>query len=273
MRLVSSYVVGLISALFFVFSSAVAADGGWKIVESAGAVRAMQPMATMQLVSTGDALSAGAVVTTGADGRAVLARGEQQIVVGPNSRMSLPAEEQPGMTRILQDVGTLLFKVDKRKSQHFRVETPVIAAVVKGTTFTVTAGADAHTVHVAEGAVEVSSRNGADSVLVTAGRTAHVLQSNPGVIQFDGRDSVGEGDANKGDVRKIREGGEESKKDAAPLRKASFEGTEKSGLIIASEIGAEPLDVNRVDGRFDRTRKQGSASCATPGIFRLRRFE
>ena len=180
---VKRFSLGVCSLLLMTLS-AYAESGGWRVVESSGTVRMALPLATPQLVSTQDVLQANSILTTGFDGRVVLNRDEQQIIVGPNSRMSLPATEEPGMTRILQDLGTLLFKVDKREKKHFRVETPIIAAVVKGTTFTVTAAPDAHIVHVAEGAVEVSSRNAGTPRLVTAGLTARVARANPSVIEY-----------------------------------------------------------------------------------------
>ncbi len=201
---------------------AFANTGAWQVVEMQGAVNTVQPATGMQLVSTGGTLDPGAVLTTGKNGRAVLARGEQTIVVGPSSRMSLPAAEEPGITRIFQDLGTLLFKVDKQDKQHFRVETPVIAAVVKGTTFTVSANANSHAVHVAEGAVEVSSLNGASVQMVTAGMTARVFKSNPSAIEMNVSTS--------GDGR-----GQQ---------------TETGGtLTLPTEIGAKQLDVaNLTDG-------------------------
>ncbi len=221
----------ILSVVTLAITPSHAAADSWQVVEMEGAVRMAQPMATATPVSTGGALSAGAILSTGYDGRAVLVRGDQQIIVGPNSRMSLPAGEEPGMTRVLQDLGTLLFKVDKREKQHFRVETPVIAAVVKGTTFTVTAGADTHAVHVAEGAVEVSSRSGLARELVTAGRTAHISRSNPAVIEFIESAPRGE-DSTPG-------------KGVTPLKKASFErpAGERSGdFVVPAAIGDGPLD-------------------------------
>ncbi len=245
----------ILSVLALAISPSHAQSDAWQVVELTGAVRMAQPMATAQPVSTGGTLNAGAVLSTGIDGRAVLVRGEQQIIVGPNSRMSLPAGEEPGMTRVLQDLGTLLFKVDKREKQHFQVETPVIAAVVKGTTFTVTAGADAHAVHVAEGAVEVSSRNGMARELVTAGRTARILRGNPGVIQFI-------------DTAPRGTDGETSGKGVTPIKKASFE--QPGELTMPAAVGDAPLDFAElteglVQSTENRAQPVGAAELAKSG--------
>ena len=163
-------------------AAAHAADGSWVIREVSGKVRLEAPAAAAQPASVSDAVPLGASLTTGGDGRVVLFNGKQEIVMGPNSRMTVPVDQKGAFTRILQDLGTLMFKVDKRPEQHFEVETPMIAAVVKGTTFAVTAGAATDSVYVAEGLVEVSTRNGAGRTLVPAGTTALVSHANPSVI-------------------------------------------------------------------------------------------
>ncbi len=210
---------GFASALIVLVGVAFASEA-WRVTQSSGAVRITQSAAGMHLVSTGDALSAGSVLSTGLDGRAVLERREQSIVVGPNSRMVLPAVEEEGMTRILQDLGTLMFKVDKRNKQHFRVETPVIAAVVKGTTFTVTAGDESHAVHVAEGLVEVIELKTLESTLVGAGETISVS------IDDEARRAPS-------DERDDRKG--------APGFK-TLEEDKRASLHIPTNIGFEPID-------------------------------
>ncbi|PQA86012.1 FecR family protein [Hyphococcus luteus] len=218
----TKYIASLVGSLFMLIAAAYADNGGWRVVETSGAVRISQTMAGVQLVSTGETLRGGSILSTGLDGRAVLARGEQTIVVGPNSRMSLPAIEEKGMTRIFQDLGTLMFKVDKREKQHFRVETPVIAAVVKGTTFTVTAGTNSHAVHVAEGLVEVTPIDSNNSVLVPAGETVRVSTADHAFMQ------------------PARGGGDNAKPEPTEIEPA--EGGKRAGLMIPTNIGVDPID-------------------------------
>ncbi len=254
-----------LSAVAFFFFSTVAFAAQWQIIESSGTVRTTSPVAGATLVSTGNTLNAGDILSTGFDGRVVLARNEQQIVVGPNSRMSLPAAEEPGMTRILQDIGTLLFKVDKRQEKHFRVETPVIAAVVKGTTFTVTAGAEADAVHVAEGAVEVSVRNSAVSELVTSGRTVRIDRNNPSAIRFT--DTVRPENRRETDDRVE---GDASKREAALETQTTAPGG-ATALTVPAAIGVAPLDfATLTDGLVQSPQGNGPtaglsrAAAATP---------
>jgi len=127
-------------------------------------------------------LRPGATLITGADSRVTLENGAQRIVMTPNSRMTIAAISDDGMTRILQDLGSLLFQVDRREAQHFRVETPLLAAVVKGTTFTVSTGSQQDMVHVSQGLVEVRANEGGAVSDVAAGVTARVARTAPGAI-------------------------------------------------------------------------------------------
>jgi len=161
-----------------------AQQAAWRLTEAHGVVRVTQPGQAPSDAQANTALVAGATVTTGAESGATLANGPQRIVMTPNSRMSIAADSSDAMTRIIQDLGSLLFQVDRRGSQHFRVETPLLAAIVKGTTFTVTAGGAQDTVHVSQGLVEVrAGRNGA-SQDVPAGATARVARDAPSEISM-----------------------------------------------------------------------------------------
>ena len=136
MRIVISLLVGLFVYVSAGMSSALAQDAQWTLIETSGAVFVAQPLQAARFVSLHEKIAPGSTVTTGGNARAVVSRGTQSITVGPNSRIALPAAAANGMTRIIQDFGAAMFKVDKRGVQHFEVDTPLIAAVVKGTTFT-----------------------------------------------------------------------------------------------------------------------------------------
>jgi collagen type III alpha len=125
----------LASVVTFGFNAAQAAD--WRVVEVSGVVRVASPGHDPASVLPNQALPVGSIVTTAAGGRAALFNGAQRITMGPNSRMTVAPDNAAGMTRVMQDLGSILFQVDKQKAPHFRVETPLLAAIVKGTTFTV----------------------------------------------------------------------------------------------------------------------------------------
>lgn len=133
-----------------------------------------------QRLSAGTVLGPDTELSVGADSRALLARGENGITVTANSRMALPpAPAGSAFTRILQSLGTVLFRVEKRPGRHFQVETPYLVATVKGTTFSVSVSDVAASVSVDEGAVEVSESDGDQTVEVTPGQTASVA-AEPG---------------------------------------------------------------------------------------------
>ena len=77
-------------------------------------------------------------------------RGAETILVSPNSAIGIPKDAKDGMaTTIIQQSGSILLEVEKRNVKHFEVETPYLAAVVKGTQFRVTVEQGASRVDVA----------------------------------------------------------------------------------------------------------------------------
>ena len=121
-------------------SSALAADDGvWSVSKSSGEVWVTTTGAAQVSLKQEDALKPGDTIRTGRNGRVLLVRGEETILISPNSVIGVPAEKKDGMsTTILQQAGSILLEVEKRNVKHFEVETPYLAAVVKGTQFRVT---------------------------------------------------------------------------------------------------------------------------------------
>ena len=161
-------------------------EGRWTVVDSSGTISFVRNGGGVTPV----ALTAGAIigpadaVETGADGWALLSHGKDTISISPNSRMALPEKSERGLTRVLQDLGSLLFRVDKKPGRDFHVETPHLVAGVKGTTFGVSVSSSGSSVSVSEGTVGVSGAGDGDGgagsgVDVTAGQTANV-SSEPG---------------------------------------------------------------------------------------------
>jgi hypothetical protein len=95
-------------------------------------------------------------VRTVQTGRVPLKRGEETILIAPNSIIGIPVEKTSGFsTTIIQQAGSILLEVEKRNVKHFAVETPYLAAVVKGTQFGVTVNQSDSRVDVFRGQVEV----------------------------------------------------------------------------------------------------------------------
>src|SRR5687767_14388132 len=89
---------------------ASAATPAWRVSETSGDVRLVQNGQSRQAVRNA-LLASGAMVVTGAKAKAVIVRGEEFVVISPNTRLRLPAEEKSdGITQMIEDFGTALFK-------------------------------------------------------------------------------------------------------------------------------------------------------------------
>src|SRR3954465_12361811 len=139
-------------------SVAFAADGDdWTVHKSSGEVWLPRSGAQQASLKQEDVLKPGDTVRTGRTGRVLLKRGDELILVSPNSVVGVPAQKKEGLsTTIMQQAGSILLDVEKRNVKHFEVETPYLAAVVKGTQFRVTVNAGKTTVDVVRGQVEVA---------------------------------------------------------------------------------------------------------------------
>ena len=155
-------------------SAAFAADGGdWTVHKSSGEVWLTGSDVQQASLKQEDVLKPGDTVRTGRTGRVLLKRGDEMILVSPNSVVGVPAEKKDGLsTTIKQQAGSILLDVEKRNVKHFEVETPYLAAVVKGTQFRVTVNAGKTTVDVVRGQVEVADFKSGQIAQVMAGQHA-----------------------------------------------------------------------------------------------------
>jgi hypothetical protein len=165
--------------LFLGGSADAAPPPEWRVSEASGTVRLIEN-GRARLVTRGALLSSGSVIATGAGARAVIVRGKEFVVVSQNSQLRVPlaAESRGGVMQMIADFGSALFRIEKKATPHFGVQSPYLAAVVKGTTFTVTVGPDGATVQVTEGSVEVSTLDGGAAELIRPGTVAMVGASD-----------------------------------------------------------------------------------------------
>lgn len=156
------------------FGLGTASAQDWAVSKSSGQVWIANAKVQPVALGAEAKLSAGDLIQTGPNGRALLTRGTERIIVGPNSVISLPQQpSEKGFTRILQRAGSIAVEAEKKDHLHFEVETPYLAAVVKGTSFTVSIASGSAEVHVATGKVEVSNLKTGQSVLVLPNQSAH----------------------------------------------------------------------------------------------------
>jgi hypothetical protein len=182
-RPIAALLTVLASLLLGVGSNAHAQDL-WRISKSSGEVSIMaegfQPVA----LTAGMNLQPGSSIRTGQNGRVLLMRGNETVLISANSAISFPKSSRPnGMsTTILQQAGSILLEVEKRAINHFEVETPHLSAVVKGTRFHVTMSGNETRVGVFRGQVEVTDFMSGQHALVNSGQNATVsVQGAPGL--------------------------------------------------------------------------------------------
>ncbi|SFJ79825.1 FecR family protein [Bradyrhizobium sp. cf659] len=165
-------------------SGALAAeDGVWSVSKAAGEVWVATNGAQQVSLNQQEALKPGDTIRTGRNGRVLLVRGEETMLISPNSVVGLPAEKKDGLsTTIIQQAGSILLEVEKRNVKHFEVETPYLAAVVKGTQFSVTVNAGSTRVGVLRGQVEVSDFKTGQIAQVMPGQAATAFEhGKPGL--------------------------------------------------------------------------------------------
>lgn len=163
--------VAAILAFFVVATGASAED--WRVVQSNGGLWIGADNVQPVSLTPKDTIADGSTLATGPKGRATVVRGDQVIVLGPNTVLTLPRDRN-GFTTVLQRSGEATFEVDKQKVRHFAVETPYLAAVVKGTKFTVNVDPGTADVSVARGIVGVTDLASGDSVDALIGQHAAV---------------------------------------------------------------------------------------------------
>jgi len=182
-------VCGLAFALL-ASTSALAQTAGWRVSESTGSVQVLS-QGLSKAATGGSALALGDTISTGRDGRAVLVRGQEFMIVAPNSRVRIVAPEKPeSVTQIFEEIGNVVFKINKKSTPHFGVQTPYLAAVVKGTTFSVTVTDAGSSVQVTEGAVQVSTLDGGEQKMLTPGMIGMVGRDQQSNLMIDGDPSA-----------------------------------------------------------------------------------
>jgi hypothetical protein len=159
----------------------------WRVSKSSGEVW-MTTSGVQEASLTNEAtLKPSDTIRTGRTGRVLLTRGEETMLVSPNSVIALPEHQKDGLsTTIIQQAGSVLIQAEKRNVKHFQVETPYLAAVVKGTQFRVSVNAVGSTVEVIEGRVEVAEFKSGQFALVLPGQAAKVAASGGGGLILSG---------------------------------------------------------------------------------------
>lgn len=193
----------VVLTLFAALASPVLADT-WTVVKMRGQVMQLDGSTWLHL-ERGDTVSDERFVRTGATGRAALVRGNETVELGPNTQIRIIDKDgvRP-FTTIKQDFGTVSIEAEARDVQHFAVETSYLAAVVKGTKFTVIATEVGAAVQVKRGHVFVEDSRGQSTTTVSAGQNAAVAKGT--TISVSGRGKLPEVVAKSGKIIKPKTG-------------------------------------------------------------------
>jgi hypothetical protein len=240
-------------------SGALAADGGdWIVSKSSGEVWLTATGVQQASLKQEDVLKPGDTVRTGRSGRVLLKRGEESILISPNSVVGVPAEKKEGLsTTIVQRAGSILLEVEKRNVQHFAVETPYLAAVVKGTQFRVTIDAGKTSVDVIRGQVQVADFKSGQIAQVMAGQHATAFANGKTGLSLSGSGTfspIEQGKPRAPSIERVpvHRAGLSAPRNAAngqltqPSRQAGVHHAKAGVTRISSPIGEVRLNVHHV---------------------------
>jgi FecR protein len=256
-------------AVVFVFLTASSQAADWVVSKASGQVWVTTAHAQPASLSPSTILLPGDTIRTGSNGRVLLVRGEETILVAPNSVIGLPEQSEPTSTTttILQQAGSIGVRAQKRDFNHFEVQTPYLAAVVKGTEFTVVVDETSADVQVASGQVQVSDIKSGQIVLLLPGQAARTSLLGQDGLTVRGSGPFGpvqqgvpgkallEPTSSQGDGQRLQPAGG-NQRDAS-----ANEGTRP--FRISAPIGSVKLDVGnatnglvRADGTYGRSDKR-----------------
>ena len=164
---------GAVAAFVAIAVPSASAADGWVASEVTGQVTVQLGDSPAKPVLAGEELAPGSKVQSADGARAVLARNGDVMEVAANSAVELPVDEAGRPVKgVVQSLGTAMFKIITNPENPFTVKTPYLAAVIKGTTFSVTVNTGGTALHVTKGAVEVRSLLSNETSLIRAGQTA-----------------------------------------------------------------------------------------------------
>ncbi len=187
-----------IAAIFFslvliiVPGAASAAAEEWLAAKATAQVRYTVDKKTWLPLRNGMTVPNQAWISTGPRGRLQLVRGKESISFQPNTLAAIFTRggDRNRKTEVVQQVGEISLEIEKRDQPHTTVQTPFLAAVVKGTRFTVEVSKTEASVGVDRGVVQVTSFRSGERSDLTAGQGARVDQSGMTVAGLSGSPEI-----------------------------------------------------------------------------------
>jgi hypothetical protein len=257
-------------ALIIASGAFAADDGAWQVKKSSGEVWMGTAGVQQASVKSDEVLKPGDTIRTGRNGRVLLVRGEESILIAPNSVVGLPTEKKEGLsTTITQQAGSILLEVEKKNVKHFEVETPYLAAVVKGTQFRVTVNASGASVDVVRGQVEVSDHKSGQIALVMPGQHVTALSHGNAGLSLGGAGTlqpIQHGQPRASSIERVPVPRNGLSAPGKPTS-ASLQQLRHGATRISSSLGEVRLNVHRVTHGLARN------SSAVPGAQAVARNE
>lgn len=181
----------LLSLVSIALMTVAAAADDWTATRLRGVVFQFANGAWQQ-VHRNDVVPDGNAIRTAASGYADFTRGAETVSVGPQTQIVI--SDKGGVkpfTTVRQDFGTVTVDAEVENVQHFAVETPYLAAVVKGTKFVVTSGPKGASVKVLRGHVECDDKLDKYTALLSVGQTATVTAGGAYTLSGGGKAASG----------------------------------------------------------------------------------
>jgi ferric-dicitrate binding protein FerR (iron transport regulator) len=174
-------IVGLAFAALCAPALMASQSAGWSVVVANNAFVDHGKGDAASAAVMGANIGTGDRLTTGDGGALVLTRGEDLVTMAENSQIEIVDPQPSSTTLIEQPYGHVEYHVTKEKVPHFQVDAPLLATVVKGTTFSVDSSLSKSSVTVKEGRVVAKNRSTGASNSVGAGERGAVESGGRGV--------------------------------------------------------------------------------------------
>ena len=192
MKTVRNLLAGAVLVFAFVATTGAEQAQFWTAAKLRGGVE-RQVDGNWVPVKRGDAIADHQFIRTASNGFVEFQRGKETISLAPLTVVQVMDRLGKQYTTVKAAVGEVTIVADVRDVKHFEVDTPFLAAVVKGTVFTVKTGKRGSSVSVDRGRVAVSEAHSRRSVVVAKGQT---VSTGGAGLSVTGEASATSGDEN-----------------------------------------------------------------------------
>ena len=145
----------------------------WMVDRLRGEVLVMSQDSWLPL-QRGDIVSDSSRIRSVEGSRVTFTRGAEAIELSGATEIRIFDQQGERMTTIMQAYGTVTVEAERLQIQHFSVQTPFLAAIVKGTRFTVHSDDAQSSVDVSRGLVQVQDYTHGVATDIAPGQTAVV---------------------------------------------------------------------------------------------------